>query len=200
MSVQSFTLYDMLVRNAAIFADRPAVIHAQGQWTFRQFLSRVNALAAGLAALPICKGERICILAQNHPDYLALYGACARLGILAYPINWRLSPEEVEEVYASADIFVLSSVAEPFGLTPLEALSRAVPVIVSRQSGVAEVLESCPKYDSWDTRLLAEHVLSLSRSPALRRQLAEAGRLEIEGMRWALRAQALLDVYRELSP
>jgi long-chain acyl-CoA synthetase len=98
MSVQSFTLYDMLVRNAAIFADRPAVIHAQGPWTFRQFLSRVNALAAGLAALPICKGERICILAQNHSDYLALYGACARLGVLAYPINWRLSLEEVGRI------------------------------------------------------------------------------------------------------
>jgi glycosyltransferase involved in cell wall biosynthesis len=111
----------------------------------------------------------------------------------------RLSQAEVDEVYASADIFVLSSVAEPFGLTPLEALSRHVPVIVSRQSGVAEVLESCPKYDSWDTQQLAEHVLTLSRSPALRRQLAEAGRAEIEGMRWGRRAQDLLDIYRELA-
>lgn len=110
----------------------------------------------------------------------------------------RLSQEEVEEVYADADLFVLSSVSEPFGLTPLEALSRAVPVIVSRQSGVAEVLASCPKYDYWDTAGLASQVLTLARDPSLRRQLAEAGRLEIDGMRWERRAQALLDVYREL--
>ena len=81
MSAHAFTLYDMLSRNALIYGDRPAVIHAQGRLTFRDFLARVDALAAGLAALPLVKGERLCILAQNHPAYLELYGACARLGV-----------------------------------------------------------------------------------------------------------------------
>ena len=103
MPVQTFTLYDMLLRNAAQFGGRPAVIHEQGQVNFREFLARVDALAAGLAALPIRKGERICILAQNHPSYLDLYGACAKLGILAYPINWRLTADEVRRVVERAE-------------------------------------------------------------------------------------------------
>jgi acyl-CoA synthetase (AMP-forming)/AMP-acid ligase II len=102
MQVHEFTLYDMLVRNAAIYGARPAVIHTQGSLTFRDFLGRVDALAAGLAALPLHKGERVCILALNHPSYLELYGACARLGVIAYPINWRLTAEEVSRIVARA--------------------------------------------------------------------------------------------------
>src|SRR4029450_7578420 len=98
MSAHAFTLYDMLSRNAVIYGDRPAVLHAQGHLTFRDFLTRVNALAAGLAVLPLVKGGRLCILAQNHPAYLELYGACARLGVIAYPINWRLTAEEIRRI------------------------------------------------------------------------------------------------------
>ena len=72
MLVHEFTLYDMLVRNASLYGECPAVIHAQGSLTFGAFLERVDALAAGLAALSLCKGERLCILAQNHPAYLEL--------------------------------------------------------------------------------------------------------------------------------
>src|SRR5918911_1877458 len=102
MQAHEFTLYDMLSRNALIYGDRPAVIHAQGRLTFRNFLARVDALAAGLAALPLRKGERVCILALNHPAYLELYGACARLGVIAYPINWRLTAEEVSRIVERA--------------------------------------------------------------------------------------------------
>src|SRR5205823_9631502 len=58
--------------------------------------------AAGLAALGIAKADRICILAQNDLAYLDLYGACARQGIIAYPINWRLTGDEVERVVERA--------------------------------------------------------------------------------------------------
>jgi acyl-CoA synthetase (AMP-forming)/AMP-acid ligase II len=58
----------------------------------------VDALAVGLAQLSFNKGDRICILAQNDPAYVELYGACAKLGLIAYPINWRLSPEEIARV------------------------------------------------------------------------------------------------------
>ena len=102
MSAHAFTLYDMLSRNALIYGDRPAVIQAQGRLTFRDFLARVNALATGLAVLPLVKGERLCILAQNHPAYLELYGACARLGVIAYPINWRLTAEEIARIVERA--------------------------------------------------------------------------------------------------
>ena len=102
MSVQNFTLYDMLLRNAAQFGERAAVIHEGVQISFGELLTRVDALAAGLTAVGIQKGDRICVLAQNHPAYLDLYGACARLGVLAYPINWRLTAEEVRRVVERA--------------------------------------------------------------------------------------------------
>ena len=103
MAAHTFTLYDMLLRNARIFAERPAVIHEGGQISFGEFLARVDALAAGLGSIGIRKGDRICILAQNHPAYLDLYGACAKLGVLAYPINWRLTADEVRRVVERAE-------------------------------------------------------------------------------------------------
>jgi long-chain acyl-CoA synthetase len=102
MSVQDLTLYDLLLRNAALFANRPAVICDDGSYTFQTFLQRVEALAAGLAELSMAPGDRLAMLAQNTPGYLELYGACARLGLVAYPINWRLTAEEISRIVERA--------------------------------------------------------------------------------------------------
>jgi len=98
MSVHDFTVYDMIARGASLHGEAPAIIQGETSLTFREFKRRVDALAGGLAALGIGKGERICILAQNDAAYLTLYGACARQGIIAYPINWRLTADEVARV------------------------------------------------------------------------------------------------------
>jgi acyl-CoA synthetase (AMP-forming)/AMP-acid ligase II len=103
MNVHAFTLYDMIWRNAVYYANRPAIMDAHRYITCREWLERTDGLATGLAGLGIAKGERICILAQNHLSYLDLYGACAKLGCLAYPINWRLTAEEVERILARAE-------------------------------------------------------------------------------------------------
>ena len=103
MNASHFTLYDMLLRNAANGANRVAVFHDQGQLTFRELLDRVDAMATGLAGMGIGKGERICMLAQNHLSYLELYHACAKLGILAYPINWRLTAAEIHRIVERAE-------------------------------------------------------------------------------------------------
>src|SRR5262249_53566183 len=79
-----------------------AVIHGERVQSFREFRRRVDALAAGLHALGLARGDRIAILAQNDPSYLELYGACARQGVIAYPINWRLTAEEVGRVVERA--------------------------------------------------------------------------------------------------
>jgi acyl-CoA synthetase (AMP-forming)/AMP-acid ligase II len=102
MSPHAFTVYDMIARGAAIHGDAPAVVHGERARSFLQFRRRVDALAGGLAGLGIAKGDRVCILAQNDPAYLELYGACARQGIVAYPINWRLTGQEVERVVERA--------------------------------------------------------------------------------------------------
>jgi acyl-CoA synthetase (AMP-forming)/AMP-acid ligase II len=102
MSPHAFTVYDMIVRGAAVHGDAPALLHGERARSFLEFRRRVDALAGGLAGLGIVKGDRICILAQNDPAYLELYGACARQGIVAYPINWRLTAAEVERVVERA--------------------------------------------------------------------------------------------------
>ena len=102
MDAQGFTVYDLLVRGASLHRDAPALIQGARQWSFRQLLERADRLAAGLAALGLVKGDRICILAQNDVGYVDLYGACARQGIIAYPINWRLTAPEVERVLERA--------------------------------------------------------------------------------------------------
>ena len=102
MSVQGFTVYDMIARGAALHGAAPAVIQGEYTLSFREFKARVDALADGLAALGIGAGDRIAILAQNDAAYFVLYGACARQGILAYPINWRLTAEEVARVLERA--------------------------------------------------------------------------------------------------
>lgn len=119
MSAHAFTVYDMIARGASVYGAAPAVIQGDRPLSFREFKRRVDKLATGLAALGIGKGERICVLAQNDAAYLELYGACARQGIIAYPINWRLTEQEVERVMERAaprmmvaDASTLSVVAE----------------------------------------------------------------------------------------
>src|SRR5215470_10409594 len=102
MDAQGFTIYDLLIRGASLHRDAPALIQGARQWSFRQLVERADQLAAGLASLGLSKGDRLCILAQNDVGYVDLYGACARQGIIAYPINWRLTGPEVERVLERA--------------------------------------------------------------------------------------------------
>jgi acyl-CoA synthetase (AMP-forming)/AMP-acid ligase II len=102
LSVHAFTVYDVVARGAAVHRDAPAVIQGDRTVSFGDLQRRVDELAAGLVDLGIGPGERICVLAQNDAAYLDLYGACARQGIVAYPINWRLTGSEVERVVERA--------------------------------------------------------------------------------------------------
>jgi long-chain acyl-CoA synthetase len=102
MGVQAFTVYDALARGAELSRDAPALIQGPRQWSFSQLRERADSLATGLAALGLSRGDRLCILAQNDVGYVDLYGACARQGIIAYPINWRLTAPEVERVLERA--------------------------------------------------------------------------------------------------
>jgi glycosyltransferase involved in cell wall biosynthesis len=124
----------------------------------------------------------------------------ARMG-LARHVHFTgfLKGADVERVYSLADIYVMPSVSEPFGISPLEALALDVPVIVSRQSGVSEVLRNALKVDFWDVQDIANKILALLRYPALREHLLDAGRDEVRAMSWDERAGVLAGVYRELA-
>ncbi len=96
-SVQNFTLYDVLVRNAAAFGDRLALVTENGEErSFAELRGRVDALAAGLDGLGLAAADRIAVLGHNSAACVELYLACARQGIVVYPINWRLQSGEIE--------------------------------------------------------------------------------------------------------
>ncbi len=123
MSLRGYTLYDFLCRNALAAGDAPAAIGAGGALSHRQALERVDRLAAGLSARGIAKGDRVGILAPNSFAYLDLYGACAKTGAIACPINWRLAAAEVQAVVRLVDPQMLA--ASPQHLPQLAGVDLA---------------------------------------------------------------------------
>lgn len=95
-----------------------------------------------------------------------------------------LRGKDVDKVYAMADCYVMPSVSEPFGIAPLEAMRNDTPVIVSKQSGVAEVLTHALKVDFWDTDEMANKIVAVLKYPPLSKTLTEHGRFELRGLTW----------------
>jgi len=123
----------------------------------------------------------------------------ARLGLARHMhFTGFLKGQDVERMYAMADIYVMPSVSEPFGISPLEAMALDTPVIMSRQSGVSEILRNALKVDFWDIDDMANKILALLKYSALREQLIEEGRDEIQNIRWDYPAGLVRDIYREL--
>jgi glycosyltransferase involved in cell wall biosynthesis len=107
-----------------------------------------------------------------------------------------LSGEEVDRAFQRADLYVMPSVSEPFGITPLEALGHDVPVIISKQSGVSEVLSHVLKVDFWDIHELANKMIAVLRHGALHRLLRENGSQEVRRFSWLTAARQCVAVYR----
>lgn len=105
---------------------------------------------------------------------------------------------ERHEVYAAADLFVMPSVSEPFGITALEAMRLGTPVLISKQSGVAEVVRHALKVDFWDVDEMANKILSVVGYPGLREALAENAAQEAERLTWADAARKVNGIVHEL--
>ncbi|HVX57546.1 MAG TPA: glycosyltransferase family 4 protein [Candidatus Saccharimonadales bacterium] len=100
------------------------------------------------------------------------------------------------DAFAIGDLFVMPSLSEPFGLTPLEAIGYGTPALISKQAGVGEVLKSCLKVDYWDINEMANQILAVVRSDALRAELAANGHREYERLSWDRVGDQVLDLYR----
>ena len=109
-----------------------------------------------------------------------------------------LPPDDLDRLYARADVYVMPSVSEPFGLTALEALQHGTPVIVSRTAGVSEVVRNVLRVRFGDVEDLASKILSVLLFPPLRDALSERGRADVERLSWRESAWRCLTVYREL--
>lgn len=99
------------------------------------------------------------------------------------------------DAYQASDLFVMPSVSEPFGLTPLEATGYHVPSIISKQSGVAEVLKSCIKVDYWDVRELANNITGIVQNDSLAKVLSDNAYKEYNKMSWRNSAISVFNVY-----
>lgn len=109
-----------------------------------------------------------------------------------------LRGEDVERAYRMADVYVLPSVSEPFGLTALEAIQYGVPVILSKTSGVGEVVPTgVLRCDFWDTHDMASKILAVLNHPELADHLRQRAYEEIRPLTWDTAAKKCLDVYRE---
>jgi len=104
---------------------------------------------------------------------------------------------DVEKVFKLADLYVMPSVSEPFGIAPLEAMSHDVPVIISKQSGVSEVLTHALKVDFWDINEMANKIIAVLRHPPLASTLRQHGSFEVSRLNWADAARACVGVYEQ---
>ena len=102
---------------------------------------------------------------------------------------------DVEKVFKMADLYVMPSVSEPFGIAPLEAMSHDVPVIISKQSGVSEVLTHALKVDFWDINEMANKIIAVLKHPPLASTLREHGSFEVRRLSWTDAARQCVQIY-----
>ncbi len=120
----------------------------------------------------------------------------AKLGISdRFHFTGFLRGTDVQKMFALSDVYVMPSVSEPFGISPLEAMKTDVPTIISKQSGVAEVLKYAIKVDFWDVNALADAMYGLLNYPSLAPFATEKGREEVDSLKWDSAAVKVKAVY-----
>ena len=153
--------------------------------------------AAGLI-LSRMKNVRF-VMAGSGDLMHAMIEHAARLGITdRFHFTGFLKGDEVYRMLQISDVFVMPSVSEPFGIVPLEAMQSGVPVIISKQSGVAEILRYVIKTDFWDTFALADAIYGLLNYPAVAHLLEQNGREETGNFQWENTAGEVRSIYEKV--
>ncbi len=108
-----------------------------------------------------------------------------------------LAGQEVDTMFAMSDVYVMPSVSEPFGISPLEAMRSNVPVVISKQSGVAEVLKHALKVDFWDIDALSDAIYGILHYEGLKKMFLKYGKEEVDNLKWENAAYYVLEVYKK---
>lgn len=123
----------------------------------------------------------------------------ARLGISdRFHFTGFLRGKEVQEMFALSDVYVMPSVSEPFGISPLEAMRTGMPSVISKQSGAAEVLKYAFKVDFWDVDAMADEIYALLKYPALANFASKYGFDEVNTLKWNNAAVKIKNVYESV--
>ncbi len=109
-----------------------------------------------------------------------------------------LKGDDVTNMFALSDVFVMPSVSEPFGIVPLEAMRSNVPVVISKQSGVAEILNHALKIDFWDVDAMADSIYGLCHYKGLSDMFKTHGKIEVENLKWENAALKVKHVYESV--
>lgn len=151
------------------------------------------------AALAISKNDKLFfIFAGDGEERNTLIELAADLGISKNVIfTGFIRGKKLRDIYSLTDIFVMSSISEPFGLTALEAAHHGDVLILTNQSGVSEIIWSALKYDFWDRKKLADEILAVAENPALKKSLQTNIKQEYHRISWDKVAKKCLKVYNE---
>ncbi|MFW5745938.1 MAG: glycosyltransferase family 4 protein [Nanoarchaeota archaeon] len=105
---------------------------------------------------------------------------------------------EIDKAYAMADLYVMPSVSEPFGITPLESMRNGTPVLISKQSGVSEVVTHALRCDFWDINEMTNKILAVTSHDSLRQDLSENGEKEVHTFTWDVPAHKCVQAYKQV--
>jgi len=173
------------------------VVGTVGRFTVQKGLGHMMRAAARAIAI---NPKMLFVLAGDGEQRDELLSLAAKLGISKNVVfTGFVRGKEHRDVYSLVDVFVMSSVSEPFGLTALEAAHHGDALILTKQSGVGEVIRNALKYDFWDEDRLADDLVGLSKSPALLASLREAAGREYTKISWKDVAKKCVEVYNRAS-
>ncbi len=123
----------------------------------------------------------------------------AELGIAdRFHFTGFLSGADIDALFGMSDVYVMPSISEPFGISPLEAMRAHVPVVISKQSGVSEILKYAIKVDFWDIDATADAIYGILHYPALAKIFAEKGKEEVNNLKWEYVAKKLKQIYEKV--
>ena len=191
------------VHNAVDFSGREKIAVDRGvKDKVITFLGRITFqkgpeyfIEAAAKVLKVCPNTRF-VMAGSGDMMNRCVRYVAKLGIAdRFYFTGFLRGDDVQKMFALSDVYVMPSVSEPFGISPLEAMKTDVPTIISKQSGVAEVLKYAIKVDFWDVNALADAMYGLLNYPALSSLAAEKGREEVDNLKWDSAAVKVKRVY-----
>ncbi|PKQ61220.1 4-alpha-glucanotransferase [Labilibaculum filiforme] len=136
------------------------------------------------------------VMAGNGDMLEQMVDRVAQLGISdKFHFTGFLKGDDVFKMFLLSDVYVMPSVSEPFGISPLEAMQSNVPVIISKQSGVSEILTHAVKVDYWDIEAMADAIYGIIKYNALSEVFKEDGKEEVDNLKWANAAINVHDVY-----
>lgn len=171
------------------------IISTVGRFTIQKGLKNfVQAAALALSKNP----KLLFILAGDGEERNELIALAAELGIAKNVIfTGFIRGRKLRDIYSISDIFVMSSISEPFGLTALEAAHHGDALILTKQSGVSEIIWSAMKYDFWDEAKLADEILAIANNPALKKSLTDNIKNEYRQFSWNQVAKKCLRIYNK---